>query len=41
MEIKKETQTVIDPEIAKFTPDLQAVYTNEFVKAALVRYPIK
>jgi len=30
-----------DPEIAKYTPDLQAVYTNELVKAALVRYPIK
>jgi NitT/TauT family transport system substrate-binding protein len=30
-----------DPEIAKYTPDLQAVYTNDLVKAALVRYPIK
>ena len=27
----------IDPEIAKFTPDLQAVYTNDFAKAALFR----
>jgi len=31
----------IDPEIAKFTPDLMAVYTNDLAKAALVRYPIK
>jgi NitT/TauT family transport system substrate-binding protein len=30
-----------DPEIARFTPDLQAVYTNDLVKAALVRFPIK
>ena len=31
----------IDPEIAKATLDLKAVYTDEFVKAALVRFPIK
>jgi len=31
----------IDPEIAKFTPDLQAVYTNDFVKAALAKHPLK
>ena len=31
----------IDPEIAKATVDLKAVYTDEFVKAALVRFPIK
>lgn len=31
----------IDPEIAKATLDLKAVYTNDFAKAALVRYPIK
>jgi len=31
----------IDPEVAKFSPDLTAVYTNELVKAALVRFPIQ
>ena len=31
----------IDPEIAKATLDLKAVYTNDFAKAALVRYPIR
>ena len=31
----------IDPEIAKATLDLKAVYTNDFVKAALVKYPVK
>lgn len=31
----------IDPEIAKATLDLKAVYTNDFAKAALVKYPIK
>jgi NitT/TauT family transport system substrate-binding protein len=31
----------IDAEIAKFKPDLPAVYTNAMVKAALVRFPIK
>ncbi|MBL8351779.1 MAG: ABC transporter substrate-binding protein [Burkholderiaceae bacterium] len=31
----------IDPEIAKATLDLKAVYTNDFVKAALLRYPGK
>jgi NitT/TauT family transport system substrate-binding protein len=31
----------IDPEIAKATLDLKAVYTNDFVKAALLRYPVK
>ena len=31
----------IDPEIAKATLDLKAVYTDAFVKAALVRFPIK
>ena len=31
----------IDPEIAKATLDLKAVYTNDFVKAALTRYPAK
>jgi NitT/TauT family transport system substrate-binding protein len=30
-----------DPEIAKATLDLKAVYTNDFVKAALARYPAK
>ncbi len=29
----------IDPEIAKATIDLKAVYTNDFVKAALAKYP--
>ena len=29
----------IDPEIAKATLDLKAVYTNEFVKAANAKYP--
>ncbi len=31
----------IDPEIAKLTLDLKAVYTNDFVKAALARAPRK
>ncbi|MDO9285162.1 MAG: ABC transporter substrate-binding protein [Aquabacterium sp.] len=31
----------IDPEIAKATLDLKAVYTNDFVKAALAKYPSK
>ncbi len=31
----------IDPEIAKATLDLKAVYTNDFVKAALVKYPAR
>ena len=31
----------IDPEIAKATIDLKAVYTDDFVKAALVRFPVK
>jgi NitT/TauT family transport system substrate-binding protein len=31
----------IDPEVAKFTPDYNAVYTNALVKAALVRFPIQ
>ena len=31
----------IDAEIAKFTPDLPAVYTNDFVKAALQKHPLK
>ncbi len=31
----------IDPEIAKATLDLKAVYTNDFVKAALLRFPRK
>ena len=31
----------IDPEIAKATLDLKAVYTDAFVKAALVRFPVK
>jgi NitT/TauT family transport system substrate-binding protein len=31
----------IDPEIAKATIDLKAVYTNDFVKAALARHPGK
>ncbi len=30
-----------DPEIAKATLDLKAVYTNDFVKAALAKYPAK
>ena len=30
-----------DPEIAKATLDLKAVYTNDFVKAALLKYPGK
>ena len=30
----------IDPEIAKYSPDLGAVFTNDFVKAALQRYPV-
>jgi NitT/TauT family transport system substrate-binding protein len=29
----------IDPEIGKATIDLKAVYTNDFVKAALAKYP--
>ncbi len=29
----------IDPEIAKATIDLKAVYTNDFVRAALAKYP--
>ena len=31
----------IDPEIAKATLDLQAVYTNDFAKAALLKHPAK
>ncbi|MDT7833645.1 ABC transporter substrate-binding protein [Aquabacterium sp. OR-4] len=31
----------IDPEIGKATIDLKAVYTNDFVKAALAKYPPK
>jgi NitT/TauT family transport system substrate-binding protein len=31
----------IDPEVAKATVDLKAVYSNDFVKAALVKYPAK
>jgi NitT/TauT family transport system substrate-binding protein len=31
----------IDPEIAKATLDLKAVYTNDFVKAALAKYPAR
>ena len=31
----------IDPEIAKASIDLKAVFTDDFVKAALVRFPIK
>ncbi len=31
----------IDPEIAKATIDLKAVFTDDFAKAALVRFPIK
>ena len=31
----------IDPEIAKANIDLKAVYTDDFVKAALLRYPVK
>jgi len=31
----------IDPEVAKFTPDYNAVYTNALVQAALVRFPIQ
>jgi len=31
----------IDPEIGKAHIDLQAVYTNQFVEAALVKYPVK
>ena len=31
----------IDAEIAKATLDLKAVYTNDFVKAALGKYPVK
>ncbi len=31
----------IDPEIAKASIDLKAVYTDEFVRAALLRYPAK
>jgi len=31
----------IDPEIAKATLDLKAVFTNDFAKAALAKYPIK
>jgi NitT/TauT family transport system substrate-binding protein len=31
----------IDPEVAKATVDLKAVYTNDFVKAALARPPAK
>ncbi len=30
-----------DPEMAKYTPDLKAVYTNELAKAALARFPAK
>ena len=29
----------IDPDIAKAALDLKAVYTNDFVKAALAKYP--
>lgn len=31
----------IDPEIGKATIDLKAVYTDDFVRAALLKYPIK
>ena len=31
----------IDPEIAKATLDLKAVYTNDFVKVALAKFPMK
>ncbi len=31
----------IDPEIAKATVDLKAVYSNDFARAALAKYPIK
>jgi NitT/TauT family transport system substrate-binding protein len=31
----------IDPELAKATVDLKAVYTNDFVKAALAKHPAK
>jgi NitT/TauT family transport system substrate-binding protein len=31
----------IDPEIGKATIDLKAVYTNDFAKAALAKYPVK
>jgi NitT/TauT family transport system substrate-binding protein len=31
----------IDPELAKATVDLKAVYSNDFVKAALQKYPPK
>jgi NitT/TauT family transport system substrate-binding protein len=31
----------INPDIAKATLDLQALYTNDFVKAALIKYPVK
>jgi NitT/TauT family transport system substrate-binding protein len=31
----------IDPEIAKAKLDLKAVYTNDFVKAALAKYPAR
>ncbi|HOB96714.1 MAG TPA: ABC transporter substrate-binding protein [Aquabacterium sp.] len=31
----------IDPEVAKATVDLKAVYSNDFVKAALAKYPAK
>ena len=31
----------IDPEIARATLDLKAVYTNDFVRAALLKYPGK
>lgn len=31
----------IDAEIAKFKPDLQAVYSNDFARAALAKYPAK
>ena len=31
----------IDPEIASAKLDLTAVYTNDFVRAALQKYPVK